>query len=178
MVHNHILEGDLLLLLKKEVLGPLEDSKFVRYKSEGYGYGNSASSSALTNTSINNNRNRINDCISRRTADRQLSSYSTATSSSQQHLVETALLSCLEFLEAQLEKLQNNDKSTDHKKSHSFSVDQIKHNGHQVSFYTGFPSFAVFWNFTSFLGLQLINIFLSLFSHISNQARSQGGSVG
>ena len=38
---------------------------------------------------------------------------STPTCSSQQHLVETALLARIEFLEAQLEKL----KSTDHKKS-------------------------------------------------------------
>ena len=36
MVHSHILEGDLLLLLIREVtgvLGPLEDSKFGGYKS-------------------------------------------------------------------------------------------------------------------------------------------------
>ena len=65
----------------------------------------------------------------------------TATSSSQQHLVETALLARIEFLEAQLEKLQNDKKSTDLK---PFSVDQIKQDDHQVSFYTGFPSFAIF----------------------------------
>ena len=36
MVHSHILEGDLLLLLKREVtgvLGPLEDNTFGGYKS-------------------------------------------------------------------------------------------------------------------------------------------------
>ena len=36
MVHSHILEGDLLLQLKREVTGvlePLEDSKFGGYKS-------------------------------------------------------------------------------------------------------------------------------------------------
>ena len=73
----------------------------------------------------------------------------TATSSSQQHLVETALLARIEFLEAQLEKLQNDKKSTDLK---PFSVDQIKQDDHQVSFYTGFPSFAVFLEFYQFLG--------------------------
>ena len=55
----------------------------------------------------------------------------TTTSSSQQHLVETALLARIEFLEAKLEK-QNNDKSTDHKNSQPFSIDQIKHDDHQV----------------------------------------------
>ena len=75
----------------------------------------------------------------------------TATSSLQQHLVETALLALIEFLEAQLEK-QNNEKSTDHKKSQPFSIDQIKHDDHQGSFYTGFPSFAVFLEFYQFLG--------------------------
>ena len=44
---------------------------------------------------------------------------STPTCSSQQHLVETALLARIEFLEAQLEKL----KSTDHKKSQPFNID-------------------------------------------------------
>ena len=54
----------------------------------------------------------------------------TATSSSQQHLVETTFLACIEFLEAQLEKPQNNDKKfTGHK---PFSIDQIKQNDHQV----------------------------------------------
>ena len=48
-------------------------------------------------------------------------------SSSQQHLVETALLAHIEFLEAQLEKLQNDKKSTDHK---SFIIDQIKQDDH------------------------------------------------
>lgn len=77
----------------------------------------------------------------------------TVTSSSHQHLVETALLARIEFLEAQLEKLQNNDKqSTDHKKSQPFSIDQIKHDDHLVSFYTGFPSFAMFLEFYQFLG--------------------------
>ena len=36
MVHSHILEDDLLLLLKREAIGelePLEDSMFVGYKS-------------------------------------------------------------------------------------------------------------------------------------------------
>jgi len=73
---------------------------------------------------------------------------STATSSSQQHLVETALLARIEFLDAQLEKLQKNKMT----KSQPFSIDQIKHNDHLVSFYTGFPSFAVFLEFYQFLG--------------------------
>ena len=73
----------------------------------------------------------------------------TATSSSQQHLVETALLARIEFLEVQLEKIQNDKKSTDYK---PFSIDQIKQDDHQVSFYTGFPSFAVFLEFYQFLG--------------------------
>ena len=73
---------------------------------------------------------------------------STATSSSQQHLVGTALLARIEFLEAQLENL----KSTDHKKSQPFTIDLIKHNDHLVSFYTGFPSFDLFLEFYQFLG--------------------------
>ena len=73
---------------------------------------------------------------------------STPTCSSQQHLVETALLARIEFLEAQLEKL----KSTYHKKSQSFNIDQIKHNDHLISFYTGFPSFDLFLEFYQFLG--------------------------
>ena len=73
----------------------------------------------------------------------------TATSSSQQHLVETALLTRIEFLEAQLERLQDDKKSTDLK---PFSIDQIKQDDHQVSFYTGFPSFAVFLEFYQFFG--------------------------
>ena len=60
----------------------------------------------------------------------------------------TALLARIEFLEAQLENL----KSTDHKKSQSFSIDLIKHNDHLVSFYTGFPSFDLFLEFYQFLG--------------------------
>ena len=79
----------------------------------------------------------------------------TATSSLQQNLVETALLARIEFLEAQLEKLQSNEKKS--KKSQPFSIDQIKHNDHLVSFYTGFPSFAMFWSFTSFLDHLLTN---------------------
>ena len=79
----------------------------------------------------------------------QLSSYralddgsTTATSTPQKHLVETVLLACIEFLEAQLEKLQNNgQKSTDHK---PFSIDEDD----QVS---GFPSFAAFFKFYQFL---------------------------
>ena len=75
----------------------------------------------------------------------------TATSSSQLHLVETVL----EFLVAQLQKLLNKDnKSTDHI---PLSIDQIKQDDYQVSFYTGFPSFTVFWSFTSFLDLLLTN---------------------
>ena len=75
----------------------------------------------------------------------------TATSSAQ-HLVETALLTRIEFLEARLAKMENNDKkSTDHKKS-PFSVEHIKHDDHLVSFYTGFPSFAIFLEFYQFLG--------------------------
>lgn len=57
----------------------------------------------------------------------------TTTSSTQQLLVETALLACIEFLEAQLEKLQNDDKSTDQKKSQPFSIHQSKHDDHEVS---------------------------------------------
>jgi len=79
----------------------------------------------------------------------------TATSSAQ-HLVETetALLARIEFLEAQLAKMDNDKKSTDHKKS-PFSVEQIKHDDHLLSFYTGFSSFAIFWSFISSLDLLL-----------------------
>ena len=73
---------------------------------------------------------------------------STATCSSQQHLVETVLLAHIEFLKAQLEKL----KSTHHKKSQPFSIDQIKHDDHLISFYTGFSSFDLFLEFYQFLG--------------------------
>ena len=62
--------------------------------------------------------------------------------------METALLARIEFLEAQLEKL----KFTDHKKSQPFNIDQIKHNDHLISFYTGFPSFDLFLEFYQFLG--------------------------
>ena len=62
--------------------------------------------------------------------------------------METALLARIEFLEAQLKKL----KSTDHKKSQPFSIDQIKHNDHLISFYKGFPSFDLFLEFYHFLG--------------------------
>ena len=144
--------------------------------SKSYGSGNSTGSSASTNTSSFPQLSTVDDSESTTTKPEPMivsvgtqlidnyqvtelpdNGSTTATSSSQQHLVETALLACIEFLVAQLEKLQNNDKSTDHKKSQPFSIDQIKHNGHQVSFYTGFLSFAVFWNFTSFLDLQLTN---------------------
>jgi len=55
----------------------------------------------------------------------------TATSSAR-HLVETALLARIEFLEVQLAKMENNDKkSTDRKKS-LFSIEQIKHDDHLV----------------------------------------------
>ena len=71
------------------------------------------------------------------------------TSSSQQH---SALLARIEFLEAQLENIQNNVKSTDHKKSQPFSIYHIKHDDHQVSFYTGFPSITAFLELYQFLG--------------------------
>ena len=85
----------------------------------------------------------------------QLSSYralddasTTATSTPQKRLVETVLLARIEFLEAQLEKLQNNgQKSTDHK---PFSIDEDD----QVS---GFPSFAAFFEFYQFLDPLLTN---------------------
>ena len=65
----------------------------------------------------------------------------TATSSLQQHFVETALLARIEISGR---KLHNNDKSTDHKRSKPSSIDQIKHDDHQVSLYSVFLEFCQF----------------------------------
>ena len=140
MVHSHILEGDLLLLLKREttgVPGPLEDSKFGGYKNYNplaarqatYGSGNSSTSdSASTSTSSLPQLPAVHGAESTTieiepmtvsVGEQLIDNYqvtelpddgcSTATCSSQQHLVETALLARIEFLEAQLEKLKSTD---------------------------------------------------------------------
>ena len=64
-----------------------------------------------------------------------------------QPLVTTALLARIEFLESECSRLQNCERKVQH-----FGIDQIKHDDHLVSFYTGFPSFAIFLAFFQFLG--------------------------
>ena len=62
---------------------------------------------------------------------------------------------CLRWVsESSLSKLQSSEKSTDCKKP-PFSIKQIKHDDHLISFYTGFKSFEYFWSFTSSLDLPL-----------------------
>ena len=155
--------------IERQQVRKLQELQSASTKSYGSGY--SSSSSASTNTSSfpqlstgDDGESTTNEpeLMTVSVGEQLIDNYqvtelpddgsTTATSSSQQHLVETALLARIEFLEAQLGKLQNNDKSTDHKKSQPFSIDQIKHDDHQVSFYTGFPSFAVFLEFYQCLG--------------------------
>lgn len=64
-----------------------------------------------------------------------------------QPLVTTALLACIEFLESECSRLQNCERKVQH-----FGIHQIKHDDRLVSFYTGFPSFAIFLAFFQFLG--------------------------
>ena len=71
----------------------------------------------------------------------------TQVCSTDQPLVTTALLARIEFLEAECSRLQNSERKILH-----FGIDQIKHNDQLVSFYTGFPSFAIFLAFFQFLG--------------------------
>ena len=59
-----------------------------------------------------------------------------------QPLVTTALLARIEFLESECSRLQNCERKVQH-----FGIDQIKHDDHLVSFYTGFPSFAIIFQF-------------------------------
>ena len=75
-----------------------------------------------------------------------------ASSAADQPLVTTALLARIEFLEAECSRLQNSAS-----KILRFGIDQIKHDDCLVSFYTGFPSFAIFWHFFSSLGLLWIS---------------------
>ena len=70
-----------------------------------------------------------------------------ASSAADQPLVTTALLARIEFLEAECSRLQNSAS-----KILRFGIDQIKHDDCMVSFYTGFPSFAIFLAFFQFLG--------------------------
>ena len=70
-----------------------------------------------------------------------------ASSAADQPLVTTALLARIEFLEAECSRLQNSAS-----KILRFGIDQIKHDDCLVSFYTGFPSFAIFLAFFQFLG--------------------------
>ena len=64
-----------------------------------------------------------------------------------QPLVTTVLLARIEFLESECSRLQNCERKVQH-----FGIDQIKHDDCLVSFYTGFPSFAIFLEFFQFLG--------------------------
>ena len=59
--------------------------------------------------------------------------------SADQPLVTTAILARIEFLEAECSRLQNSESKILH-----FRIDHIKHDDCLVSFYTGFPSFAIF----------------------------------
>ena len=68
-------------------------------------------------------------------------------SSADEGLVNTALLARIEFLEAECTRLQKSDR-----KQQYFGIDKIKHDDHLISFYTGFPSFAIFLSFYHFLG--------------------------
>ena len=68
-------------------------------------------------------------------------------SSADEGLVNTALLARIEFLEAECTRLQKSDRKQQH-----FGIDKIKHDDHLISFYTGFPSFAIFLSFYHFLG--------------------------
>ena len=70
-----------------------------------------------------------------------------ACSATDQPLVTTALLARIEFLEAECSRLQNSESKILH-----FGIDQIKLDNCLVSFYTGFPSFAIFLAFFQFLG--------------------------
>ena len=74
---------------------------------------------------------------------------STTKDCSADHLVNTALLARIEFLEAECSRLQNSEQNL---KVQQFGIDQVKHDDHLVSFYTGFPSFAIFLAFFQFLG--------------------------
>ena len=67
---------------------------------------------------------------------------STPTCSSQQHLVETALLARLSFW-----RLSWKSSSPQIIRNPNLSIDQIKHNDHLISFYTGFPFFDLFLEF-------------------------------
>ena len=67
--------------------------------------------------------------------------------SADQNLVNTALLARIEILEAECSRLQSSERKYQH-----FGIDQIKHDDYLVSFYTGFPSFAIFLAFFQFLG--------------------------
>ena len=69
------------------------------------------------------------------------------TCSADQHLVTTALLARIEFLEAECSKLHNSERKGQH-----FGIDQIKHDDCLVSFYTGFLPLLYFRHFFSFLG--------------------------
>ena len=70
-----------------------------------------------------------------------------ASSAADQPLVTTALLARIKFLEAECSRLQDSAN-----KILRFEIDQIKHDDCLVSFYTGFPSFAIFLAFFQFLG--------------------------
>ena len=66
-----------------------------------------------------------------------------------QLFINTALLACSEILKAEYSRLQSSERKHQH-----FKIDQIKHDDYLVSFYTGFPSFAIFLEFFQFDKLQ------------------------
>ena len=75
-------------------------------------------------------------------------SLSTAVDGEDSILVNTALMARIEALES--ENMMLKELAT--RKSAKFCVDEIMHNDHLVSFYTGFKSFYIFLAFFQFLG--------------------------
>ena len=70
---------------------------------------------------------------------------------SKENLVSTALVACIEALEAENSRLKKVLSWKEGKKSH-FSMEHIKQDDKLVSFYTGFHSYMVFMAFFQFLG--------------------------
>ena len=71
-----------------------------------------------------------------------------ASSSERDTVVDRALIARFEFLEAENESLNKNQKIT----SPHFRIELIQHDDHLVRFYTGFITFAAYLAFFDFLG--------------------------